>query len=552
MLKSHRHLLSSLLVLLFALTWAAPATADTAADIDKINGLLRRAESNLQSVEQNLAGRTSPPKGSAGKLLAQRLNQAYGDLEPAGKLVATLPAGEAGVAEVTERYNTNVTLYQKLAAVMNGGNAPAAETGPKDGEVKLGYPHADNFKNVLFTYRNKVEAPANQLTKLHAELLPVEDQLLINHRTAAQAMATLAEARRQAGFVEEGLAKIPANGQGVAAAKTNLAASLEQLQGSEDYFAPLHAKLSALVDPANYPQFNEDRKRLQDLGSQYKQDWVFTSDRAQAAELYVQRPAAQQELIRIAGQYQRLMQQQTEMGQTIEAVGNGALQSFQAFDAEIEAQKNTLPASIREDLAEADQYANEAVQNQKPAWFQGGIPQCMGWAEDKTVLLKVIDPEGYEAVQQEVTAMQASLAQRADSLKELIIRENKPPADNFAGDDRQKAIDTAIDAWGYQEKDFEVLGASIPAEAWERQEKQFFDGKLQSDGDVTGTWSKQDRSRLQVQLLIAVKDNPDLAKIIPVNVYKDHMKGDTMIGTPMFAGDEELPPRFFLLRDNIK
>jgi len=554
MFCSHHHRISAWLVFCFVLLSAAPAWADTAADVDKINGLLRRAESNLQSVEQNLAGRTSPPKGSAGKLLAQRLNQAYGDLEPAGKLVAALPAdapGSAGVAEVTERYNTSVTLYQKLAAVMNGGQAPATDA-TKDGEVKLGYPHADNFKNVLFTYRNKVEAPANQLTKLHAELLPVEDQLLINHRTAAQAVATIAEARRQAGFVTEGLAKIPANGQGVAAAKSNLANSLEQLQGSEDYFAQLHAQLSALVDPANYPKFNEDVQRLRGLGSDYKQDWVFTSDRARAAELYAQRPAAQTELIRIAGQYQRLMQQQTDMGKTIEAVGNGALQSFQAFDAEIESQKTTLPASIREDLAEADRYATEAVQNQKPAWFQGGIPQRMGWAEDKLTLLRVIDPEGSPAMVQEVAAMETSLAQRADSLKELIIRENTVPNDNFFGDDRQKAIDTAADAWSYQEEGFEVLGATIPAEAWERQEKQFFDGKLQSDGDVTGTWSKQDRSRLQVQLLIAVKDNPQLAKIIPVNVYKDHMKGDTMIGTPMFAGDEELPPRFFLLRDKIK
>lgn len=62
-----------------------PAAADSAT-ISKIEGLLRRAESNLQSVESNLVGRTAPPKGSAGKLLAQRLKQAYGDLEPAGKL----------------------------------------------------------------------------------------------------------------------------------------------------------------------------------------------------------------------------------------------------------------------------------------------------------------------------------------------------------------------------------------------------------------------------------------------------------------------------------
>ncbi|MEM1027857.1 MAG: hypothetical protein AAGJ38_07215 [Planctomycetota bacterium] len=552
MLKFHGSLLTGLFASVLVAGFVATASADTAADISKIEGLLRRAEANLQSVEQNLAGRTSPPKGSAGKLLAQRLNQAYGDLEPAGKLVAGLPAGDTGVAEITERYNTNAELYQKLAAIMNGGAAPTVEE-PQDGEVKLGYPHADNFKNVLFTYRNKVEAPANQLTKLHAELLSVEDQKLINHRVTANAMATIAEARRQAGFVEEGLANIPANGQGVAAAKESLAASLEAIDGSEEYFAPLHAELMAMIDPAAYPEFDADRKRLSSLSGDYRQDWIFTDNRARAAELFQQRPAAQQELVRIAQTYTRLMQQQTEMGKTIEAIGNGAIKSFQEFDAKIKEQKNALPASIREDLTEADKYANEAVSNQKPMWFQGGIPQRMGWAQDKLALLLAIDPENGPAVKDEFEAMQASLAQRAESLKALIIKENQPPSDNFVGEDRQKAIDTAIDAWTHQENDFEVLGASIPSEAWERQEKHYFSGSVNANtGDVSGEWSKQDRSKLQVQLLIGVKDDPQLAKIIPVNVYKDHMKGDTMFGTPLFAGDEDLQPRFFLLRDKIK
>ncbi len=543
MLKSDRQLLCSLLALLFALTWAAPTFADTAADVDKINGLLRRAESNLQNVEQNLAGRTSPPNGSAGKLLAQRLDQAYGDLEPAGKLVATLPAGQAGVAEATERYNTNVALYQKLAAVMNGGAAPAQADGPKDGEVKLGYPHADNFKNVMFTYRNKVEAPANQLTKLHAELLPVEDQMLINHRVTGQAIATIAEARRQAGFVEEGLAKIPANGQGVAAAKTSLANSLEQIDGSEQYFAPLHAQLMAMIDPAKFPKFDEDHKRLQGLSSDYRRDWVFTDDRARAAELFAQRQAAQEEVVRIATVYNRQMQQETEMGKTINAVGTGTISSLNEFDAKITEQKASLPGSIREDLAEADKYATEAVENQKPAWFNGGIPQRMGWAEDKLTLLAVIDPAGSQAVAQEVAAMQASLAQRADSLKELIIRENTLPNDNFTGADRDAAIAVAKSGWAVQQPDAEILAVRIPAEAWKRQAKWEYSN---------GTWYFSDTSRIQVRLIVADPTNPNLAIDRPVNIIKDHEAGDTMIGVPFRSIDEELTPSEYYLRDKVE
>ena len=64
------------LSLLLLLSTTAPALADTAADISKIEGLLRRAESNLKSVESSLTGRKTPPKGSAGKLVARRLEAA--------------------------------------------------------------------------------------------------------------------------------------------------------------------------------------------------------------------------------------------------------------------------------------------------------------------------------------------------------------------------------------------------------------------------------------------------------------------------------------------
>lgn len=525
----------------------SPALADTAADVSKIEGLLRRAESNLQSVESNLAGRTSPPTGSAGKLLAQRLAQAHGDLTPAGKLVESLASADAGgpgVAAVTQRYNTAARLYQKLAAIMNGGSAPAADDdGPKDGEVKLGYPHADTFKNALFTYRSKVETPANQLTQLHAELLPVQDQLTVDHRVTARAIETINEARRQAGFVEEGLAKVPANGQGVAAAKQSLAASLEQIKGSEDYFAPLHAKLMAMIDPAGFPQFDEDRNRLQGLSSDYRQEWVFVDGRQRAAELYQQRPAAQEELVRIAGVYRRLMQQNTAMGNTIEGIGNSALSSFQAFDARILEQKEALPASIREDLAEADQNATEAVKTQKPAWFNGGIPQRMAAAQDKLTLLKAIDPEGSAAVATEFEAMEASLKNRADSLKELIIRENKLPADNFAGDDRDAAIKVAKSGWAVQQPDAEILAVRIPAEAWSRDTKWTYSN---------GTWYFVDQSRLQVRLITADPDNPKHALDRPVNVIKDHQSGDKMIGVPFRGIEEELTPSEIMLRDNVK
>ncbi|MEM6505719.1 MAG: hypothetical protein AAF711_09650 [Planctomycetota bacterium] len=531
------------LVLTFCLAFIPmPGLADTAADIAKIEGLLRRAEANLNSVQSSLAGREKPPTGSSGKLLAQRLKQAQGDLEPAGKLVQSLAPGEEGVADITERYNKAANLYAELAAFMNGGEAKK-EPEPKDGEVKLGYPHADNFKATQFTFKNKVETPANQLVELHAKLKPIEDQLTINHRVTAQALATINEARRQAGFVKDGLAKIPANGQGVAAAKDNLTKALESIQGSEDYFKPLHTGLMAMIDPAKFPDFDDDRKRLRDLSGDYAAEWVFTENRARAAELFQQRKAAQEELVRIARAYQRLMQQQTEMGVAIEAVGNGTLRSFEEFDARIAEQKKTLPKSIREDLAEAQKYGDEAVANQKPMWFAGGIPQRMGRAEDKLALLKAIDKENGPAVAKEVAATQAKLNKQADALKALIIKENRIPADNFAGPDRIAAIKVAKSGWAVQQKDAKILKVVIPAESWARETKWTYSN---------GAWYFSDRSKLQVRLIVADHKNLKQAIDRPVTVIKDHQKGDTMIGVPFRSFDEALQPSEYYLAANVK
>ena len=529
----------SMLVLLSATT---SALADTAADVSKIQGLLKRAEANLKSVESSLAGRSSPPRGSAGKLLARRLQQAFDDLQPAGKLVAKLPAGDKAASEVTTRYNEAAKLYQKLAAIMNGGQSPAPG-GAGSGEVKLGYPHADNFKNTLFTYRNKVEPAAKSIVKLHAELLPVKDQLAISHRVVAQAIATIAEARRQAGFVQQGLAKIPANGQGVAAAKADLAKSLETLKGSEPYFTSLNKQLQAIIDPARYPQFDTDRKRLQGLSGDYKQDWVFTENRARAAELFAQRHAAKEEVSRIAKVYERLVQQQTPMGKTIEAVAQGTLQSLLAFDAKIEQRKSSLPTSIQQDLAEADKYAAEAVKNQKPLWFTGGIPQRMGWARDKLALLKAIDPSGAKATEANYAALEKSLAERARSLEALIIRENRIPEDRYTGADRNKVIEVAKSGWAHQQPKADILAIRIPAEAWKRQTKWEYSN---------GTWYFYDKSRLQVRLIVADHENPKQAIDRPVTVIKDHQSGDTMIGVPMRSFDEKLTPGEYFLRVNVK
>lgn len=514
-------------------------SASTAAgDIDKVNGLLRRAEANLQSVAASLGNRTTPPRGSAGKLLANRLEQALNDLDPAKDLLEATPAGTSGRDEAVARYVAAANEYNRLRAIMTGSDAPAE---PAPTGTALDYRQKELLSNANFHIR-EVEANAQQLTDALERLRAVEDRLSISHREVVGLRSVVDNARRKTGFARDTLGQLPSDGLGVSEANQKLVTADAKVSIAADFLNPLHNELQDLINPANYPEFAADRNRLRELSVMFNRPEALQTDRLFAAEVVRQSEAAKTECFRIAQKYGRLMQQETDMGAAIEGVGNGFLQNHAEFMAAAEAEAQALPAAIEADLAEARRMAGEAVANQKPAWFTGGIPQQMGFAEERVALLKALDAERGAAF--EVTLQQArfDLQKQADSLRDLIIRENRIPADRFEGDDRDKAIATAKSAWSIQQEEYEVLAVAIPSESWSRETKWTYSN---------GTWYFSDRSRLQVRLIVADHENPELAIDRPVNIWKDHQKGDSMIGTPFRSFDEALQPSEYYLRSNI-
>jgi hypothetical protein len=167
----------------------------------------------------------------------------------------------------------------------------------------------------------------------------------------------------------------------------------------------------------------------------------------------------------------------------------------------------------------------------------------MGVAEERVALLIALDEEAGKRMLTEVERTQEQLNAQADSLRELIIRENKLPEDAFQGEDRDKAIKTALSAWKVQQDEFELLVVRIPAEQWARETSWSYSN---------GTWYFSDRSRLQVRLIVADHQNPELVIDRPINVWKDHQKGDSMIGTPVYGFKDKLQPSNYLLKSNIK
>lgn len=511
-----------------------------AGDIEKVNSLLRRAESNLQSVSASLGNRTTPPGGSAGKLLASRLEQALGDINPAKELLEKIPAGTEGRDEAVARYQAAAEEYNRLRAIMVGSDAPAPAA--DDSGVKLDYRQEEVLKGAQFNLR-EVEANADKLVENLERLRAIDDQLSIHYREIDSLLGLVENAKRKAGFVKDGLEKLPSDGKGVADTRQRLVNAEAKIVTTADYLRPLNQRLKKLIDPAQYPDFEADRKRLRELSIMFGNSDVFQWNKALAAETFQQADAAKEECIRIARKYNRLIQQQTDQGVALEGVGNGFLRSHAEFLAKADEVAKALPAEVRTDLDQARQYASDAVAEQKPLWFTGGIPQVMGFAEERTTLLLVLNEEAGKQMKAELDQTKKDIKQQADSLRELIIRENKLPNDKFQGDDREKAIKTAISAWKVQQDDFEVLAVRIPSENWARETKWTYSN---------GTWYFSDRSKLQVRLFVPDHENAELVIDRPINIWKDHQKGDSMIGVPLWGFEDELQPSDYLLRTKVK
>ncbi len=572
-------LLLWLLLASSSLLQAQALSAEQQQKLAAVESGLKRVQTNYQLAADS-AG-TGTPTGSKARLSKMRLDSAAVDMPQLKQWLSELPADQPEVKAVAEQFALTEQNIQQLDDRISGKStapvapvaAPAAAAQPAaqatspaapattvapvaaavptpaqaapaaaDAPVKLGYPLADVLKAAQFNLR-EVQGNAAALTKSMNELKPEADQLSINYRTVLASMTTLENARRKAGFTQDSLNKLPSNGQGVAETAAELSIANAQLDTAEAYFKPLNQQLSALIDPANYPNLQIDLKRLTELSAMYYNPMMLQTDRPQAAAVLAQADAAKAEAIRIAQAYLPLMVQQTEEGKRVEGAGNAFLENLSAFQAAAEQERQSLPAQIRADLAEADKVAQQAVAEQKPLFFTGGVPQYMGFANDKLALYQALDPKQGPAMAKEVKAMEAKLAQSEQSLSQLIIQQNTLPPDRFAGPDRAKAIEVATDAWTYQQKDFKVLASRIPSENWSRETLWQYSN---------GTWYYVDRSKLQVQLIVADEKNDKQAVILPINIWKDHQKGDSMIGTPLFSGDEKLQPSSFMLRDKIK
>jgi hypothetical protein len=501
----------------------------------------QQVETNLQLAQQTAGPGTAAPPASRARLALVRLESAKQALPQVSARLERLPSGHPDVQALRQRFDAASSAVAQLENRLTGGSAAAATSGGVTASgARLDYRQEESLKNARYHAR-EVEGGAAALTQLVEQLRPVADWKTIDHRLVQRGINTIADARKRAGQAGEHLATLPPDGQGVKPVADALAQAVAAVDAAAVFLAPLHEKLVALVSPASYPSLAADIARLRELSSMYGNSSIVLENRLRAAELIRDAAAVGAERDRLVAAYGSLIQQRTAEGEQLAGINSYFAERLAAFMAAAREQLAALPGEIEAHLAEADGMADQAVVNQTPAFFTGGIPQRLEWAQEKVVLLEALDPAGGAAMKEKLAQFRRRLAQRESALRESIVASNELPPDRYSGGDRDEIGRIATAALKKILPDARVLSVRIPSQDWKREAMWRYQA---------GSWYKIDRSRLQAQLIVAHDDR--LAAIRAVDLWKNHISGDEITAAPLHGRDEELPPQYFLPLSKMK
>ena len=499
---------------------------------------LPQVETNLKLAQDAAGPGDAKPTGSKAKLAMMRLQTAKGPIPQLQELMATLPAEHADV-KATQKRLDDIKVAADVLETRITGEAPMPAGGDEQG-VKLDYRQEEQLKNARFALRD-LKGRAAALAELVTELKGIENQQSIDHRRVQVGINTIEVADRRAKETQDALAPLPADGRGVKSAQEELKQAVANVESSRQFLVPLHAKLSQLIDPASYPTLTADLDRLRELGVMFADPTIFNLDRVRAADLVRVAPAARAERDDLVKRYATLVQQQTPEGKRIEGISNHFTQTYLEFAAAAQQQIATLPGEINGHLNEARQWAAEAVSEQKPLFFTGGIPQTLGFAEEKIALLDTLDAAKAKEMRTRLDQTRTELKKAEDSLRESIIAANELPSNNYTHDDRAALEKLATDAWKKLQPDAEVLTIRIPSDEWKRSTMWRYSND---------TWYKVDHSKLQVRLIVRHDDK--LAAIRAIDLWKDHLSNDKLEAAPLDTPDAELQPQELLSLDKVK
>lgn len=379
----------------------------------------------------------------------------------------------------------------------------------------LDYRQREDLKNARF-YKNEVEANAPDLLEAAAKL-KAEGSAGKQPGDLQAGLNRIQKLNQRMTYIQNYLDKLPADEADVKAIADWHKDMLPKLAEAETIFSGAGSEAATLNSADSWPDLAADHAQIKDMARMLYDTQMFQTHPERAMSVCSQLGEMVKRRGEIAKKYDAILAQPlgVELANSIKYFDS----NFTSFQTAVEQYKSTAPAEIDQHLADAAKMGQDAAQQKKPLFFTGGVPQRMGWAEEKIKILESIESAAplAKAAREKYVACQNDLKKLEATLEQEIVRATTKPQDNYRGADRPVLNQAIEKEWKASYPQDQILGICIPTNEWERTTEW----RLQNT-----TWYKVDYSWLQAR--IGVKGAGPEATIYIVNIYKDHMKNDAI------------------------
>lgn len=296
----------------------------------------------------------------------------------------------------------------------------------------------------------------------------------------------------------------------------------------EDTAAKL-AEMEKLADVKNYPNLDADWKQMETVAKAYAFKG-FKNNADKVAELAKEFPNATKWASDKFKEYRSLIVLTGGEKSALYVKYGAMAKSIKAFQAEATEFFKEAQAEVPALLKKAEEMAEKAAAEKKPAFFTGGVKQQLDWAENYLKPCRALvpaDDERLKAMEDAWAASKKKIDAQGATLKEQIVAETRPPAEKYSGGDKEEIRKKITEEWKAAWPQDQVLMVRMHMANFDRRETATWDQGSKS-------WSFSDRSVLCVTVIVKTSDK--IATSYPAYVNVDNIAKATTYGVKTKGG----------------
>ena len=534
----HRAAVVALLSFVFLGTAGAqvPLTETQQKICDEIKAGLDSVETALADTQAKLAASDT---AGAIKAYSATVNNYNNHIRRLNQVPANHPTSVALREQAAKLGGTlkEVAASLRAAQAAKPGDKQPGGAAPAAGAQRLDYRQDEQLKNARF-YLNEIDTRSKRLDELLAGKLDTE--------AIAESRELMGFIQQRLGYANKALTALPAEFPAVATELKRAAAAEAQVAtatASLDKAAPAAQQQTAALgqqmtdDLAMVDSWSKGLGNPQELFQARPDDAIATVN---------QMPQMREALNAMLQRWNARVAEKPGDATAAAMVNKLNYVDEKLTDVEKAAGELTksLPADVAAQIAEIETMIATAVSDRKPLYFgpQGGIEQKLGQVDQSLKLLTTLDPAAGETASDALLRARDKSKVAQEALSQDIINNNKKPAEQYNGPDKEDLRQRIIENWKQAHPDNEIVLVVFNTAGWSRTTRWDWN-------EARKGFEKVDYDRLQPKLFYKLDDMR--AVEVPIELRKDYMKDGRLSINPWDIEAEPSVQSIYLL-ENLK